>query len=104
MYFQLVKQLVLQQALAFAVKASPMNKPAITPATAMIYRGPSACEDCPETVGRLLKEIYPKIHVIYAGPHEDTKINATTLKDVQVFAQGSGDGKLLDEPCSTQLC
>jgi hypothetical protein len=98
MYLYLVKQLALQQALAFAVTASPTNKPIITPTTAMIYRGPSACEDCPETVGRLLKEIYPNIHVIYAGPHEGTQINATTLRNVQVFAQGGGDGKLLDEP------
>jgi hypothetical protein len=103
MYFNLIKHLALQQVLALAVTASPMNKPVITPTNAMIYRGPSACEDCPETVGRLLRGMYPNIHVIYAGPHEDTQINATTLKNVQVFAQGGGDGKLLDEPCSAQL-
>jgi hypothetical protein len=75
-----------------------MNKPVITPTSAMIHRGPSACEDCPETVGRMLKEIYPNIKVIFAGPHEDTQVNATTLGNVQVFAQGGGDGKLLHEP------
>lgn len=88
MYF--ARAFAIQCASAMLVAASPIKRTSV-PSSAMIYRGASTCEDCPETVGRLLKEIYPKINIIFAGPDEDTQINAATLKNVDVFAQGGGD-------------
>lgn len=98
MYSAVLKQLALQQVLAMLVVASPVQLAGYSPSSAMIYRGKTACEDCPEAVGELLKGIYPNIIIIYAGPSEDTQINATTLSDVDVFAQGGGDGMSPDSP------
>jgi hypothetical protein len=59
---------------------------------AMIYRGKQATENCPESVGRLLKSTYPNIQLKYAGPDEPMQINEKTLALVDVFAQPGGPG------------
>ena len=59
---------------------------------AMIYRGKQATENCPESVGRLLKSTYPNIQLTYAGPGEPVQVNEETLARVNVFAQPGGPG------------
>lgn len=59
---------------------------------AMIYRGKAACEGCPESVETLLKQAYPTIDVIFAGPDEATHINSETLAQVEIFVQPGGPG------------
>lgn len=63
------------------------------PIRAMIYRGKSATEECPESVARLLKSTFPnRVKITYAGPDEKVKINAQTLSHIDLFAQPGGPG------------
>ena len=94
MQFKAFKQIVARQALAATLVASVITTGHYTkiPKSAMIYRGKTACDGCPESIGELLKGVYPDIKVTYAGPDESTEINADTLRNVDVFAQGGGPG------------
>ena len=94
MQFKAVQQLKLRQTLAVTLAASVITTGQCTktPKSALIYRGKTACDGCPESVGDLLQAVYPDIVVTYAGPDEDVQINATTLANVDVFAQGGGPG------------
>lgn len=58
----------------------------------MIYRGKQATENCPESVGQLLRSAYPNIEITYAGPDELVQINEETLAGVDVYAQPGGPG------------
>jgi len=62
---------------------------------AMIYRGQAACEGCPESVETLLKQAYPTIDIIFAGPDEATHISSETLGQVEIFVQPGGPGMLV---------
>lgn len=94
MQFKAVKHLRLRQTLAVTLAASVVTRGQCTetPKSALIYRGKTACDGCPESVGDLLQAVYPDLVVTYAGPGEDVQINATTLANVDVFAQGGGPG------------
>jgi hypothetical protein len=59
---------------------------------AMIYRGKSSCDGCPESVQDLLETAYPNIDVVFAGPKEKIQVNAETLFQVDVFVQPGGPG------------
>jgi hypothetical protein len=59
---------------------------------AMIYRGKSSCDGCPESVQNLLETAYPNINVVFAGPREKTRIDAETLSQVDIFVQPGGSG------------
>lgn len=54
------------------------------------YRGPAACDGCPESVAHLLKTSPSKFEVTYAGPHEHVKISEESLSQVDVYAQPGG--------------
>lgn len=58
---------------------------------ALIYRGPAACNGCPEAVGHILKTSASKFNVTYVGP-DDTPITADILSTADVFAQPGGGG------------
>lgn len=60
---------------------------------ALIYRGPAACEDCPESIASRLKSSASHFEVKFAGPNEDIDITAEALKDVQLYVQPGGGGK-----------
>jgi hypothetical protein len=57
---------------------------------AMIYRGKSSCEGCPESVQALLETAYPTIVATFAGPDEEIKIIAENLRQVDIFVQPGG--------------
>ncbi|KAG9945051.1 hypothetical protein KCU85_g7549, partial [Aureobasidium melanogenum] len=57
---------------------------------AMIYRGTNGCEGCSESVQALLESAYPDINITFAGPDEEVKINADTLRDMDMFVQPGG--------------
>ncbi|EME39898.1 hypothetical protein DOTSEDRAFT_178749 [Dothistroma septosporum NZE10] len=62
------------------------------PLKALVYRGPAACDGCPESVADLLESSPSKIEVTYAGPDEDTKLTAEALSNVDIYAHpGGGD-------------
>lgn len=62
---------------------------------ALVYRGPAACDGCPEAVARLLRTSPSKLNITYIGPHEDVQITAETLSKADVYAQPGGGGTVL---------
>ncbi|MGP3989343.1 BPL-N domain-containing protein [Streptomyces sp. 3N207] len=59
---------------------------------ALVYRGPAACEGCPEAVAALLRTARSRPRVQYCGPGEDVPLTATALAEADVYAQpGGGD-------------
>ncbi|CAD0109391.1 unnamed protein product [Aureobasidium uvarum] len=77
---------------AAAIPCLPQAPPQIglDPLHAMIYRGTNGCEGCSESVQVLLGSAYPGIEVVFAGPDEDVKINAETLRHMDMFVQPGG--------------
>ena len=71
---------------------------------AMVYRGPAACDDCPEAVGHLLETSPQNFEVIYAGPDEDVEVTAQSLRSVQLYAQPGGPGVLSLCAQAQQIC
>jgi hypothetical protein len=59
---------------------------------ALIYRGPAACDGCPESVAALLQSSATKFAIQYAGPNEKIDINAESLSKVDLFVQPGGGG------------
>ena len=59
---------------------------------ALVYRGPAACQGCPEAVKRLLETSPSKFQVSYAGPNENVQMSAEALNKVDVYAQPGGGG------------
>jgi glutamine amidotransferase-like uncharacterized protein len=57
---------------------------------ALVYRGPSTCNGCPESVKNLLVTSPSNFEVSFVGPREDIKINADALSQVDVFAFPGG--------------
>ncbi|KAM5381878.1 hypothetical protein ACJZ2D_002868 [Fusarium nematophilum] len=49
---------------------------------ALVYRGPAACEGCPEAVAELLESSPWKFNVAFAGPEEDIDVDEHSLKDL----------------------
>ncbi|EME78709.1 uncharacterized protein MYCFIDRAFT_205145 [Pseudocercospora fijiensis CIRAD86] len=70
---------------------------------ALVYRGPAACDGCPEAVAQLLKSTPGmKIDVTYVGPDEEVKLNAEALEGVDVYVQPGG-GDDVDETWKTDM-
>lgn len=65
---------------------------------AMIYRVADGCEGCSESIQALLESAYPVIHITFAGPDEAVKINAESLRDMDMFLQPGGPGEYLPAP------
>jgi hypothetical protein len=62
---------------------------------ALVYRDSPrvTCEDCPETIARMLESSPTNFDVSFAGP-KDMDVNKHTLKGVTVFAFPGGPGEL----------
>jgi hypothetical protein len=62
---------------------------------ALVYRDSPAvtCEECPETIARLLESSSNHFNVSFAGP-KDVDVNEDSLRDVTVFAFPGGPGRL----------
>jgi len=56
--------------------------------TAVIYRGPAACSNCPGAVAYALSSKYT---IVYAGPNEKLNLKAALETNPQVFIQPGGD-------------
>lgn len=54
------------------------------------YRGPAACDGCPESVAHLLKTSTSKFEVTYVGPNEDVDISEESLGNADIYAQPGG--------------
>ncbi|KID74739.1 uncharacterized protein G6M90_00g109260 [Metarhizium brunneum] len=57
---------------------------------ALVYRGPAVCQNCPGALAQLLESSPQKVAVTYAGPGEEVKVTAESLRNVDVFAYGGG--------------
>jgi glutamine amidotransferase-like uncharacterized protein len=66
-------------------------KPGYAHSKALIYRGPGACEECPETVARLLKSA--NIESDFIGPGQMT---LETLKSAALYIQPGGTDYVQD--------
>jgi hypothetical protein len=62
--------------------------------TAIIYRGPSACDDCSESVGRLLKNSPYYFNITYAGPNKEFDLSPELLSQADVSAYPSEPGRI----------
>lgn len=60
---------------------------------ALVYRGPAACQGCPEAVASLLRSSTPGFDVEYAGPREKADVDAESLRNFDLYAQPGGGGK-----------
>ena len=75
--------------LQLLLRASLLQMCAANLPIAVIYRGPAACEGCPEAVATLLRPTY---QILYAGPKEKVDVNANTLVTAKLYVQpGGGD-------------
>lgn len=60
---------------------------------ALVYRGPAACDGCPEAVAGLLASFPPRgFGVAFAGPGEAVDVDEASLAGVDVFAFPGGPG------------
>ncbi|EPD63229.1 BPL-N domain-containing protein [Streptomyces sp. HGB0020] len=60
--------------------------------SALVYRGPAACDGCPESVASLLEKAPRPFTVEYVGPDEEIPLTAAALADADVYVQpGGGD-------------
>ncbi|OAA39707.1 hypothetical protein NOR_06127 [Metarhizium rileyi] len=57
---------------------------------AMVYRSPAVCKNCPGALEELLESSPQKFKVTFAGPGEDVKVTADSLRDMDLFAYGGG--------------
>jgi glutamine amidotransferase-like uncharacterized protein len=57
---------------------------------ALVYRGPAACDGCPETIAQRLRESGHKFRVIYVGPAEKLKITPAVLAGAALYVQPGG--------------
>jgi hypothetical protein len=60
--------------------------------TALVYRGTSACGQCPESVGRLLENCPYHFNVKYVGPDEDVDLSPELLSKANVYVYPGGPG------------
>ena len=56
---------------------------------AVVYRGPAACEGCPEAVASLLQE-HGGFNVEFIGPAEERDVTAEDLRVARLYAQPGG--------------
>ncbi|MCA8426350.1 biotin--protein ligase [Burkholderia seminalis] len=57
---------------------------------ALVYRGPAACDGCPEAIASRLRESDDKFKVIYVGPAEKLKITPAALAGAALYVQPGG--------------
>lgn len=57
---------------------------------ALVYRGPAACDGCPETIATRLQESDYRFRVIYVGPAERLKITPAALAGAALYVQPGG--------------
>lgn len=56
---------------------------------AVVYRGPAACDGCPEAVASLLQE-HGGFNVEFIGPDEERDVTADDLRVARLYAQPGG--------------
>ena len=61
--------------------------------TAIIYRGSKACDDCSESVGRLLQNSPFHYNITYAGPDEASDLSPELLAHADIYAYPGGPGE-----------
>lgn len=62
---------------------------------ALVYRGPTVCDGCPEAVAQLLETSPSNFIVDYVGPKEKIKLSADSLSKVDMYAHPGGPGQSL---------
>ncbi|MCP9946622.1 BPL-N domain-containing protein [Streptomyces somaliensis] len=70
------------------------SPPVARPLTALVYRGPAACDGCAEAAAALLKTARRPYTVKYAGPGEEVPLTAAGLADADLYVQPGGNDDL----------
>ncbi|MCU9955743.1 BPL-N domain-containing protein [Burkholderia sp. BKH01] len=73
-----------------AASAGDESHGAASRPVALVYRGPAACDGCPEAIARRLRESDYKFRVRYVGPAEKLKITPATLAGAALYVQPGG--------------
>lgn len=55
-----------------------------------IYRGPAACDDCPEALARAITRVSPRYRVTFVGPNERQDITDASLRHFKIYVQPGG--------------
>lgn len=79
--------------LSILLLAATMATSAASRPKAMVYRGPAACQGCPESVAALLRSSPSNFDVVFAGPNENIDITESSLKGIDLYAQPGGGGE-----------
>ncbi|MEI8082784.1 MAG: BPL-N domain-containing protein [Actinomycetes bacterium] len=94
--FLLAVGLLLPMAPADAATASVAVTPAVAAVAvqspvALVYRGPAACDGCPEAAARLLRNSPQHFATRYVGPKEGLKLEPASFAGVSLYVQPGGD-------------
>ncbi|MDT0869652.1 hypothetical protein, partial [Staphylococcus pseudintermedius] len=77
-------------ALLSALARPSLAEPRTDAIRVAVYRGPAACENCPETLKAAIERLSSRYRVDFVGPGERIDINAETLSRYDVYAQPGG--------------
>ncbi|VBB14323.1 BPL-N domain-containing protein [Burkholderia stabilis] len=88
-WFFLMASLVASAAVHAATTGDEAQGAASQP-VALVYRGPAACDGCPEAIGARLRESDYRFRVIYVGPAEKLKITPAALAGAALYVQPGG--------------
>ncbi len=85
----LVMSLVASSAVHAATTGDETRREASRP-VALVYRGPAACDGCPEAIASRLRDSDYNFRVIYVGPAEKLKITPAVLAGAALYVQPGG--------------
>ncbi|WP_446901483.1 BPL-N domain-containing protein [Burkholderia sp. YIM B11467] len=73
-----------------AARTGDETRGAASRPVALVYRGPAACDGCPEAIAARLQESDYRFRVIYVGPAERLKITPGALAGAALYVQPGG--------------
>ena len=69
-----------------------------------VYRGPAACDGCPESAADLFESAWDDVDITYVGPKEDVDISKKSLKDFDVSTLGQDLELSINTICCLLAC
>ncbi|WP_264172428.1 BPL-N domain-containing protein [Burkholderia sp. AU31624] len=81
---------LIASSVAHAAVADGEARDSASRPVALVYRGPAACDGCPETIAQRLRESSHRFRVIYVGPAEKLKITPAVLAGAALYVQPGG--------------
>ncbi|ALX15591.1 biotin--protein ligase [Burkholderia cepacia JBK9] len=82
--------LLVASSVVHAAATGDASRGAASRPVALVYRGPAACDGCPEAIAARLQESDYRFRVIYVGPAERLKITPAALAGAALYVQPGG--------------